>query len=625
MDQRKPSHGLSASHSRTLKVKILGISAFYHDSAAALVVDGKIRAAAQEERFTRKKHDEAFPVKAVEYCLQEAGMNHADLDFVAFYEKPIRKFDRLLETYLALAPFGFSSFLRAIPVWLKDKLFLAKRMREKLPGYPKAFVYPSHHESHAASAFFPSPFEEAAILTMDGVGEWATASIGLGKGNRIELLKELHFPHSLGLLYSAFTYFCGFKVNSGEYKLMGLAPYGQPIYADLIRKSLVRIFEDGSIWMDQSYYNYAGGLTMTSKKFERLFGGPPRRRESPITQREMDLAASIQVVTEEIMLKMARHAHQLTGMKYLCLAGGVALNCVGNGRLLREGPFENIWVQPASGDAGGALGAALFTWYQLLEKPRTAKAEDSMEGSCLGPEPNDAVTRSLLERERANFRYFPNEADLCEEVASLIASEKVVGWVNGRMEFGPRALGARSILGDARSEKMQTQMNVKIKFRESFRPFAPSVIEEKAADWFLIERRHRSPYMLIVAPVLEKHRLAGSREGTIGLDRVKERRSSLPAITHVDYSARLQTVHGNTRYRRLLEAFEKRTGSPVIINTSFNVRGEPIVCTAEEAYRCFLNTDMDALAIGNFLLLKEENAAASADARAKYLQKFELD
>jgi carbamoyltransferase len=606
-------------------MNILGISAYYHDSASALVVNGRIVAAAQEERFTRKKHDEAFPAKAVQYCLREAGLRNEDLDYVAFYEKPLRKFDRLMETYLALAPAGFSSYLRAIPVWLKDKLFLAKRMREKLPGYTKAFVYPSHHESHAASAFFPSPFPEAAILTMDGVGEWATASIGVGRGNRIELLKEMHFPHSLGLLYSAFTYFCGFKVNSGEYKLMGLAPYGKPIYADLIRKHLVRIFEDGSIWMDQSYYNYAGGLTMTSGRFDRLFGGPPRRRESPITQREMDLAASIQLVTEEIMLKMARHAHRLTGMKYLCLAGGVALNCVGNGRLLREGPFKDIWVQPASGDAGGALGAALFTWFHLLEKPRTAQAGDFMEGSYLGPEPQDDSTRAFLEREKAKFRHLPDQSRLCEEVAGLIAAEKVVGWVNGRMEFGPRALGARSILGDARSEKMQTQMNVKIKFRESFRPFAPSVMEEKAADWFGIDPRHHSPYMLIVAPVLEKHRQGSPRNGATGLDRVKERRSSLPAITHVDYSARLQTVSGNTRYRKLLEAFERKTGSPVIINTSFNVRGEPIVCTAEEAYRCFLNTDMDALVIGNFLLLKEENAAASAEARTKYLQKNELD
>ena len=606
-------------------MKILGVSAFYHDSAAALVVDGKTVAAAQEERFTRKKHDEAFPVKAAEYCLREAGLRNEDLDFVAFYEKPIRKFDRLLETYLALAPGGFSSFLRAMPVWLKDKLFLAKRMREKLPGYTKAFVYPSHHESHAASAFFPSPFQEAAILTMDGVGEWATASIGMGRGNKIELLKELHFPHSLGLLFSAFTYFCGFKVNSGEYKLMGLAPYGEPVYAELIRKHLVKIFDDGSIWMDQSYYNYAGGLTMTSKKFGGLFGGPPRRRESPITRREMDLAASIQLVTEEIMLKMARHAHQLTGMKHLCLAGGVALNCVGNGKILREGPFEDIWVQPASGDAGGALGAALFTWYQLLEKPREIQGGDLMEGSYLGPEPDDDSTRTFLEKEGAKFRHIPDEDRLCDEVAGLIAAEKVVGWVSGRMEFGPRALGARSILGDARSEKMQTQMNVKIKFRESFRPFAPSVLEEKAFDWFGIDQRHRSPYMLVVAPVLEKHRQKPSGHGAAGLDRVKERRSSLPAITHVDYSARLQTVGGQTRYRKLLEAFERKTGLPVIINTSFNVRGEPIVCTAEEAYRCFLNTDMDALVIGKFLLLKEENASASAEARAKYLQKFELD
>ena len=606
-------------------MKILGISAFYHDSAAALMVDGKIIAAAQEERFSRKKHDESFPSQAAAYCLQEAGITNADLDFVAFYEKPIRKFDRLLETYLALAPAGFPSFLRAIPQWLKEKLFLAKRMREKLPGYSKAFVYPSHHESHAASAFFPSPFQEAAILTMDGVGEWATASIGIGRGNKIELLKELQFPHSLGLLYSAFTYFCGFKVNSGEYKLMGLAPYGRPVYADPIRKHLVKIFEDGSIWMDQSYYNYAGGLTMTSKKFDALFGGPPRQREGPITRREMDLAASIQLVTEEIMLKMVRHAHQLTGMRHLCLAGGVALNCVGNGRILREGPFEDLWVQPAAGDAGGALGAALFTWYQLLDKPRTPQEEDAMQGSFLGPETNDAATRAFLEKEGAQFRYISEDERLCEEVAGLIASGKVVGWVNGRMEFGPRALGARSILGDARSDKMQTQMNLKIKFRESFRPFAPSVLEEKASNWFGIEKRHRSPYMLVVAPVLEEHRQKASGNGATGLDRVKERRSSLPAITHVDYSARLQTVAGNTRYRKLLEAFEKKTGSPVIINTSFNVRGEPIVCTAEEAYRCFLNTDMDALVIGNFLLLKEENAAASLEARAKHLKNFELD
>ena len=606
-------------------MKILGISAFYHDSAAALVVDGQIVAAAQEERFSRKKHDEAFPSEAVEFCLQEAGIRTGALDYVAFYEKPLRKFDRLLETYLALAPAGFPSFLRSVPVWLKDKLFIAKRMREKLPGYTKAFVYPSHHESHAASAFFPSPFQEAAILTMDGVGEWATASIGVGRGNRIELLKELHFPHSLGLLYSAFTYFCGFRVNSGEYKLMGLAPYGEPVYADLIRKNLVRIFDDGSIWMDQTFFNYAGGLTMTSKKFDSLFGGPPRKKESPIGKREMDLAASIQVVTEEIMLKMARHAHQLTGMKHLCLAGGVALNCVGNGKLMREGPFEDLWIQPASGDAGGALGAALFVWHQLLEKPRTAKAEDSMHGSYLGPEPEDQTTRAFLKKEGANFRHIPDENGLCDEVAGLIASEKVVGWVNGKMEFGPRALGGRSILGDARSEKMQTQMNVKIKFRESFRPFAPSVLEERASDWFQIDRKHRSPYMLVVAPVLEKHREKATANGKMGLDRVKEKRSSLPAITHVDYSARMQTVGLGTRYRKLLEAFERKTGSSVIINTSFNVRGEPIVCSAEEAYRCFLNTDMDALVIGNFLLLKEENAAASGTARAEYLKGFELD
>jgi carbamoyltransferase len=406
---------------------------------------------------------------------------------------------------------------------------------------------------------------------------------------------------------------------------MGLAPYGEPVYADLIRKNLVRIFDDGSIWMDQTFFNYAGGLTMTSKKFDSLFAGPPRKKESPIGKREMDLAASIQVVTEEIMLKMARHAHQLTGMKHLCLAGGVALNCVGNGKLMREGPFEDLWIQPASGDAGGALGAALFVWHQLLEKPRTAKAEDSMHGSYLGPEPEDQTTRAFLKKEGANFRHIPDENGLCDEVAGLIASEKVVGWVNGKMEFGPRALGSRSILGDARSEKMQTQMNVKIKFRESFRPFAPSVLEERASDWFQIDRKHRSPYMLVVAPVLEKHREKATANGKMGLDRVKEKRSSLPAITHVDYSARMQTVGLGTRYRKLLEAFERKTGSSVIINTSFNVRGEPIVCSAEEAYRCFLNTDMDALVIGNFLLLKEENAAASGTARAEYLKGFELD
>jgi carbamoyltransferase len=613
-----------------LQMNILGISAFYHDSAAALVVDGDIVAAAQEERFTRKKHDAGFPKRALEFCLAEGRVGPQDLDYVAFYEKPIRKFDRLLETYLAFAPAGFASFRRAIPLWLKEKMFMRRSIRQQLPGYKKALVFPSHHESHAASAFLPSPFAEAAILTMDGVGEWATASIGVGKGRKIELLREMHFPHSLGLLYSAFTYYCGFKVNSGEYKLMGLAPYGEPVYAKLIREKLIRIFDDGSIWMDQAYFDYCGGLTMTSKKFDRLFGGPPRGREAALGKREMDLAASIQLVTEEVMLKMAQHAHHLTGMKHLCLAGGVALNCVGNGRLLREAPFDDIWIQPASGDAGGALGAALFVWHQLLEKPRLMDGRhDRMKGSYLGPRPDRESIRIFLEREAAKFRYIPEELQLCHEVSELLAAGKVVGWVTGKMEFGPRALGARSILGDPRSEVMQSQMNLKIKFRESFRPFAPSVMEDRASAWFEIEETHRSPYMLVVAPLQERHRLeprAGRAADSPVLERVKEKRSSIPAVTHLDYSARLHTVEDNGgRYRKLLEAFEKTTGCPLLINTSFNIRGEPIVCTSEEAYRCFLNTDMDVLVLEDYVLLKEDNQAAGAASRAKYLRSFELD
>lgn len=607
-------------------MNILGISAFYHDSAATLVVDGKILAAVQEERFTRKKHDPAFPVHSVNFCLEAAGISPKDLDYVSFYEKPILKADRLIETYLSLSPFGFSSFKRAIPTWLQEKLFLKKDMRNQLEGFENNFVFPSHHESHAASAFFPSPFEEAAILTVDGVGEWATASIAMGEGNTIKMLKEMRFPHSLGLLYSAFTYYCGFRVNSGEYKLMGLAPYGQPVYADLIREKLIRVFDDGSIWMDQSYFNYCGGLTMTSEKFHKLFGAPPLLREKKPTQREMDLAASVQKVTEEVIMKMAMHAYEMTGMETLCMAGGVALNCVANGKLLRNGPFDDIWVQPASGDAGGSLGAALFTWHNLLEKPRIVDGEnDSMQGALLGPRPSSDSIRSFLEGKNATYRHYASEDELMEVVSDLLSSNKVVGWVSGQMEFGPRALGARSILGDPRSEDMQTQMNVKIKFRESFRPFAPSIVAQEAPSWFEIDERHKSPYMLMVAPVKEEHRTTAESK-LEGVDKVKEKRSSIPAVTHVDYSARMHTVtHSNPRYLKLLEAFNEKTGCPILVNTSFNIRGEPIVCTPEDAYRCFLNTDMDALVVEDYVILKEENLDSSDIARTEYLKSFELD
>lgn len=606
---------------------ILGISAYYHDSAAALVRDGEIVAAAQEERFSRRKHDERFPAQATDFVLQEAGIAVDRLDAVAFYEKPLLKFDRLMETYLALAPRGLPSFFRAIPSWLRDKLFLERRMRQALPGFKGAFLYPSHHESHAASAFLPSPFPEAAILTVDGVGEWATATIGVGRGHRVELLRELRFPHSLGLLYSAFTYFCGFKVNAGEYKLMGLAPFGEPRYAGVIRDRLVRIHQDGSIWMDPAFFDYMGGLTMTSRRFDALFGGPPRRPESPITQREMDLAASIQLVTEEVMLKMARHAHALTGLPDLCLAGGVALNCVANGRILREGPFRDVWVQPASGDAGGSLGAAMFAWHHVLGNERFADGvHDRMQGARLGSrEPAERI-ESWLRTAGVTFHRLADEATRLDRVASLLEQGMVVGCVEGRMEFGPRALGGRSILGDPRSEAMQTQMNVKIKFRESFRPFAPAVLQDRAAEWFEWSGTHRSPYMLMVAPVAsDRLRGGGGSSGRQGLDRVKDRRSEIPAVTHVDNSARLQTVDADTPFGRLLRAFERRTGCPILVNTSFNVRGEPVVRTAAEAFRCFLNTDMDALVLGEFLLLKSENAEAGAEARAKYVASFELD
>jgi carbamoyltransferase len=613
-----------------LLTAILGISAFYHDSAAALVVDGQIVAAAQEERFTRKKHDHAFPAHALQYCLAEAGIQPRDIDYVGFYDKPFLKFERLLETYLAYAPRGFRSFAKFVPLWMKQKLHLPRELASGLDGqYAKQYVFTEHHESHAASAFFPSPFEEAAILTLDGVGEWATATCGVGRGNRIELTQELRFPHSLGLLYSAFTYFTGFKVNSGEYKLMGLAPYGKPRYAERILSHLIDLKDDGSFRMDMSYFEYCEGLRMTSRRFEELFDGPARAPETPLTKREMDIAASIQVVTEEIMLRCARHVHATTGLRNLCLAGGVALNCVGNGRILREGPFDNIWIQPAAGDAGGALGVALFVWHQLLGNRRVPCAGDAQRGSLLGPRASDAQIRSFLEQSGAVYHEFDSDETLCDSVADLIAREKVIGWFQDRMEFGPRALGSRSIIGDARSPQMQTVMNVKIKFRESFRPFAPSVLRDRAHEYFDMRKGEESPYMLLVAPVHDSKRLAssGANEDLAGLDRLKELRSVVPAVTHVDYSARVQTVdpQRHSRYAMLLRMFERKTGCPVIINTSFNVRGEPIVCRPEEAYRCFMATNMDALVLERFVLLKDEQPDAQMFVRDEYLAQFALD
>jgi carbamoyltransferase len=614
----------------TVLTAILGISAFYHDSAAALIVDGQIVAAAQEERFTRKKHDHEFPSNAVHYCLAEAGIKPGQLDYVGFYDKPFLKFERLLETYLAYAPRGFSSFVKFVPLWMKQKLHLPRELAQGLNGqYDRQYVFTEHHESHAASAFFPSPFEEAAILTLDGVGEWATTTCGVGRGNRIELTDELRFPHSLGLLYSAFTYFTGFKVNSGEYKLMGLAPYGEPRFADRILRQLIDLKEDGSFRMDMTYFNYCEGLRMTSRKFDDLFEGPARTPESLLTQREMDIAASIQAVTEEIMLRCARHAHAKTGSRNLCLAGGVALNCVGNGRILREGPFENVWIQPAAGDAGGALGVALFIWHQLLDKPRVACARDSQHGSLLGPRAADGDIRSFLKGIGAVYHEFDSDEMLCEAVADLITGENVVGWFQDRMEFGPRALGSRSIIGDARNPRMQSVMNVKIKFRESFRPFAPSVLHDRAHEFFEMRPGEESPYMLLVAPVRDSQRLpatSGLQEQT-GIDRLKQLRSVVPAVTHVDYSARVQTVdpERHHRYALLLKAFERQTGCPVIINTSFNVRGEPIVCRPEEAYRCFMATNMDVLVLERFVLLKDEQPDAHTFSREEYLAQFSLD
>jgi carbamoyltransferase len=607
---------------------VLGISAFYHDSAAALVVDGRIVAAAQEERFTRKKHDAAFPVNAVQYCLDEAGLTPGQLDYVGFYDKPLLKFERLLETYLAFAPVGFRSFLTAMPVWLREKLRLPREISKGLnAGHGKRYIFAQHHESHAASAFFPSPFDEAAILTLDGVGEWATAAYGYGRGNRITLTHELRFPHSLGLLYSAFTYFCGFKVNSGEYKLMGLAPYGEPKYKDLILERLLDAKPDGSFRLDLSYFDYCQGLRMTSRKFARLFGGPPRKPESLLTQREMDLAASIQAVTEELMLRAARHVHEKTGLANLCLAGGVALNCVAGGRLLREGPFDRLWIQPAAGDAGGALGVALLIWHQLLGNERPVPQPDGQRGSLLGPRFSNDDVRTFLDSQGAKYRRFDDERELCDCVAGLVASEKVVGWMQGRAEFGPRALGCRSILGDARSRRMQSTMNLKIKFRESFRPLAPVVLRERVSEYFEMPDGEDSPYMLLVAPVARDKRLADGQPPAAGLDKLKTVRSVLPAITHVDHSARVQTVdelrHG--RLYRLLKAFESKTGCPVMINTSFNVRGEPIVCSPEDAYRCFMATDMDVVVIEDFVLLKEEQPAAAKHETDQHLARFQPD
>jgi carbamoyltransferase len=577
-------------------MNILGLSCWYHDAAACLVQDGRIVAAAQEERFTRRKHDPAFPKHAIAFCLREGGLTVADLDRVAFYDKPFLKFERLLESYVAYAPAGLPSFIKAIPLWLKQKLWIPDLIEKEL-GYTGMLLFPEHHESHAASAFYPSPFETAAFLTTDGVGEWATTSFGTGEGHHLTILAEQHFPHSLGLLYSAFTYFCGFKVNSGEYKLMGLAPYGEPRYEKLIRDELLDLRADGSFRLNMDYFTYAAGLTMTGRKFAHLFGGPPRAPEGPLTQREMDLARSIQGVTEEAVLNMARHVYQETGAENLCLAGGVALNCVANGRLLREGPFRNLWVQPAAGDAGGALGAALMAWHSYAEQPRTPVPGDAMRGSFLGPAfPEEDLRAFLTSQGIPHVRLDYDE--LPERVAELLAQGQVVGWFQGRMEFGPRALGARSILADPRGQDVQRTVNLKIKFRESFRPFAPAVRAERVGDYF--DCSAESPYMLMVAPVRD------ARVEGVGLERLRHIDSPIPAVTHVDGSARIQTVHRETNplFYRLLEAFEDKTGCGVLVNTSFNVRGEPIVCTPEEAYRCFRNTHLDALVLGPYLLLK---------------------
>jgi carbamoyltransferase len=628
-----------------VSARILGISAYYHDSAACLVEDGRIVAAAQEERFTRKKHDAAFPSRAIDYCLREAGITARDLTHVGFYEKPLVKFDRLLETYVACAPRGWKSYLMALPLWLTEKLWMADDIAERLDGYDGKVLFGEHHESHAASAFYPSPFEQAAIITMDGVGEWATSSIGIGRGAEIEILHEQRFPHSLGLLYSAFTYFTGFKVNSGEYKVMGLAPYGEPKYVQLIKDHLVDIRDDGSLWLNMEYFTYPQGLTMTGGAFERLLGVPARAPESKLTQREMDLARSVQEITEEVMSKTARFARRETGMTDLCLAGGVALNCVGNGRLLRERIFDQIWIQPAAGDAGGSLGVALSLWHRHLEQPRVspeasgawerpsatpaasrhvpARYADGMSGSFLGPRFSEGDVQAFVDAHRHAARCVDRRS-LADRIAALLADEKVVGLFQGRMEFGPRALGGRSIIGDARSPKMQSVMNLKIKFRESFRPFAPAVLRDRVADWFDMDAE--SPYMLLVADVLSSRRLPAPADGALwGIEKLTVPRSTIPAVTHVDYSARVQTVRRDTNplYHDIIDAFDRLTGCPVIVNTSFNVRGEPIVCTPEDAYRCFMRTDMDALVIENFLFLKTEQPVLARD--DAWQKEFALD
>jgi carbamoyltransferase len=614
-----------------VSAQVLGISAYYHDSAAALLRDGVIVAAAQEERFSRKKHDARFPGSAIDYCLKEAGITLQDIDHIVFYDKPLIKFERLLETYVSYAPRGFRSFLAAMPVWLKEKLYLKTTLKRELSSLGECKVaelpellFAGHHQSHAASAFFPSPYQRAAVMCLDGVGEWATTTTWLGRDNTLTPLWEIDFPHSLGLLYSAFTYFCGFRVNSGEYKLMGLAPYGTPRYADVILDKLLDLKEDGTFRMDMRYFNYCTGLTMTNDRFAELFGGPPRQSETKITQREMDLAASIQVVTEEVVLRLAKTLHAETGEDYLCLAGGVALNCVANGRLLRESPFKGIWIQPAAGDAGGALGAAQIVWYERAGGERKVNGKDSMRGSYLGPSFAADDIRQQLNALGAKYIELPDDA-LHARLAEILEDEKVIGWFQGRMEFGPRALGGRSIIGDPRSAKMQSVMNLKIKYRESFRPFAPSVLEDRVADYFELDSA--SPYMLIVAPVKEELRLPMTEEQRqlFGIEKLNLKRSELPAITHIDYSARVQTVHEDTnpKYYQLLKAFEKRTGCGVLVNTSFNVRGEPIVSTPEDAYRCFMRTEMDYLVIENFLLAKTEQPNFDDD--ESWREEFELD
>ncbi len=610
-------------------MRILGISAFYHDSAAAMVRDGAIVAAAQEERFTRKKHDSRFPHNAVEFCLKQDGAGLDGVDYVVFYDKPFLKFERLLETYVAFAPRGLKSFSMAMPLWAREKLFQKKNLRDELKQWGKGFdwdhrlLFTEHHLSHAASAFYPSPFEEALVLTMDGVGEWATTSVALGRGNKLEVLREIYFPHSLGLLYSAFTYYTGFKVNSGEYKLMGLAPYGEPKYAQIIRDKLIDVKPDGSFRLNLDYFNYCTGLTMTNGAFDQLFGGPARKPEEKLTQRHMEVAASIQAVLDEIVLRLGSSLAKETGQKYLCLAGGVALNCVSNGKLLRAGSFKDLWIQPAAGDAGGALGAALAAYYSFKDQPRTVNPRDSMRGAYLGPSfEQDEIERRL----RAAGAQFDVLSDDCIIAACVeaLAEEKALGWFQGRMEFGPRALGGRSILGDARSKTMQSTLNLKVKYRESFRPFAPSVLREDVDDWFELDGD--SPYMLIVADVVKDRRrqMTAAEQALFGIDKLNVPRSDIPAVTHVDYSARIQTVHRDTnpRYHALISAFKDRTGCPVIVNTSFNVRGEPIVCTPEDAFRCFMGTEIEALAVGNCFLRKERQ---DQKLKQNYETKFELD